>query len=87
MRARYVSLGLEELQFVGGDLDIHSNANLTSISALENIRSLGGSLQIGPENFELESLSGLENLQSIGGGVDGGGLEVSSNDSLNSLLG
>ena len=81
--------GLESLISIGGDLRIgiafngwvQPNPNLSNISALENLTSIGQSLMI-VENESLASLSGLENLTSIGWS-----LAINGNSSLTSLTG
>ena len=78
--------GLDVLTAIWGDLMIGrlsmgGNNALTSLTGLENLISIGGSLEI-EDNDALTSLTGLDNVTSIGGGFD-----ISSNDSLTSLLG
>jgi hypothetical protein len=57
--------GLEGLSFIPHYFDIEYNG-LTSMSGLENVNSLGGSLYI-YANSALTDLMGLHNIQSIGG--------------------
>jgi hypothetical protein len=67
---------------VTGDLTIFDlGDDLTSLSGLENITSVGGNLKIGG-NHALTSLSGLENITSVGGY-----LAIAGNDALTSLSG
>ena len=73
---------------IGGNLNIHSNPALTSLEALENLTSLGGTLGIGMfsdgsiihihGNPFLTSLSGLENIDA--GTIDS--LYITENSSL-----
>jgi hypothetical protein len=65
---------------ITGDLII-SNTSLTSLSGLENLTSVGGSLGIFLNNV-LTSLSGLEKLTSVGSNI-----EILSNAVLTSLSG
>jgi hypothetical protein len=77
--------GLGYLTSIGGDLKIYDNNVLTSLTGLENLSFIEGSVQIGIysyENSALASLTGLDNLTSIGGD-----LEIADNDALTSLTG
>ena len=58
--------GLQQLQRIGGDLEIIHCPNLTDISGLGNITSLGRNLNI-QNNDLLSDLDGLNHIQSIGG--------------------
>ena len=60
---------------------IRNNAALTSLSGLENITSVGGSLSIW-NNATLTNLSGFVNITSVGGS-----LYIDENDVLTSLSG
>jgi uncharacterized repeat protein (TIGR01451 family) len=67
---------------IAGNMTIGTNnSNITSLSALSGITSIGGFLYIFG-NDSLESLSGLEQITSIGGY-----LKLSGNQSLSSLSG
>lgn len=59
--------GLENLELIGGGLDIE-NSGLTTLSGLNNLASIGNGLGL-YENTVLTSLSGLENLKSVKGSV------------------
>jgi len=67
--------GLNVLTFIGGDLIVASNDSLISLSGLENLESIEGTLEVGgmphinfnPANPCLVNLSGLDNLTTIGG--------------------
>jgi len=81
--------GLESLTTLGGDLNIISNQALVSLTGLENLEQIEGSLIIGDAWFfsawgnpSLASLSGLDNLTSIGGS-----LKILKNSSLTSIIG
>lgn len=63
-----------------GSVGISGN-DITSLSGLDIVTSIGGGLGIGSSN-SLTSLTGLDNLTSIGGGLD-----IGSNISLTSLAG
>jgi len=69
--------GMDNLEFVGGDLNIggfvppglgHANDSLTSIADLVSLNSIGGDLLIA-DNPNLIDLTGLENLESVSGSV------------------
>ncbi len=72
---------------IGGDLQIGMgnyggvNPNLTSLTGLKNLTSIGSNLTIA-SNYVLTSLIGLESLTSIGGS-----LRIIDNDALESLAG
>lgn len=72
---------LSELIGVGNNLAIVTHRALESLSGLENLSSVGGSLRIASNQSSLGSLTGLEGLESIGGD-----LEIEFN-SLQSLAG
>jgi len=72
---------------IGGNLNIYRSHALTSLTGLDNVTSIGGSLQIGGDewfvgNPSLISLTGLESLTSIGGS-----LRIDDNAALTSLTG
>lgn len=74
--------GLESLTLIGRTLSVsgsYKKTLMTNLSGLQNIRSVGGDLQI-DSNEALKSLSGLQNIQSIGGD-----LEILRNTSLTDL--
>ena len=71
---------LKAFTAITGSLTI-SNSNLSNLTGLENITSIGGDLRIF-ENSTLKNLTGLENLTSVGGD-----LEIFDNDALTSLTG
>jgi UDP-3-O-[3-hydroxymyristoyl] glucosamine N-acyltransferase len=82
----YVSnmIGLDNLTFIGGNFIIgpywyDGNPELTILSGLEGLTSIGGALDI-RNNNSLTSLTGINNLTSIQGG-----LSISENYSLTSL--
>lgn len=76
--------GFNVLSSIDGSIYIYNNSNLTDLTGLDNLISVGGSLHIGDVqgggNFILTSLTGLKGLTSIGGD-----LEISSNPHLDSL--
>jgi len=84
--------GLSILTHLGGNLKIgyvygYANQNLTSLTGLEGIISIGGDLQI-LCNDALVSLTGLEGLTSIGGYLGiGNSIPESGNPDLTSLTG
>ena len=57
--------GLDNLTFVGGDLNIGGNANLYGLGGLGNLSTVNGRLNI-DGNQSLTSLNGLTNLTTIG---------------------
>lgn len=59
-------MGLHNVQVIGGEIDIHNNDNLISISALSNLNEINGSLKI-QDNYSLPNLSGLENIKDVKG--------------------
>jgi hypothetical protein len=82
--------GLENLTFIDVDLQIghyvplgsgSGNPSLTSLTGLDNVISIGGSLWI-IGNHVLTSLTGLENVTSIGAN-----LIIFDNDAITSLVG
>lgn len=72
--------GLDNLTFVGDELDISSNPVLTSLSGLDNLTNVG--LLWITNNPALTSLSGLNNLTIVGYSF-----VISKNDALASLAG
>ena len=72
--------GLNSLEKVDEVFLIENNAMLQSISGIERITSLTGSIQI-QSNQKLQSLSGLINL------TQANGLGIYNNDALSSLMG
>ncbi len=60
--------GLSQINFIGENLTIISNAALTNLEGLENLDSIGGSLVL-YDNDALTSLNGLNNLVWIGGSL------------------
>jgi len=73
--------GLDNLTYVGTNIEIISNVNLTSLTGLEGLTSIGGFLAI-LSNNGLTSLAGLNNVTSIGGS-----LVIDHNQILTSLEG
>ena len=73
--------GFEDLNSVGGYLEVSSNEALTSLTGLEGLTSIGGYLSVS-SNDALTNLAGLENLLSIGGN-----LSISYNAAITSLSG
>jgi len=55
--------GLDNLDYIGGNISFLSNYSLENLNGLENLDSIGGYLWI--ENNGLTNLSGLNNLRSI----------------------
>jgi len=82
--------GLINLTIIGGDFDIGSgnygNPQLTDISGLENITSVGGRLYIS-NNHLLSTLSSLNISYLGGGGSYNSGLVIMENISLTNLNG
>ncbi|MBK7174260.1 MAG: hypothetical protein IPH84_13730 [Bacteroidales bacterium] len=77
-------IGLDNLTFIGGNFIIgpywyDGNPELTILSGLEGLTSIGGALDI-RNNNSLTCLTGIDNLTSIQGG-----LSISENYSLTSL--
>ncbi len=80
--------GLNVLTAVGGNLNINHNDSLHSLTGLENLLNINGTLTIGHKNTpwgsggnpSLNSLSGLDNLISVGGD-----LNIGANSNLMSL--
>ena len=70
----------------GGGLDIYSNNSLLSLSGLENVISIGGSLHIN-ECELLTDLTGLDGLTSVGQNLFIGARYGGNNASLTSLTG
>lgn len=73
---------LSRLRSVGGIFTISSNANVTSLAPLRALHELGGDLWV-QSNPRLKSLDGLQGLR----GLPGACLDISYNDSLQSLVG
>jgi hypothetical protein len=73
--------GLQNINSVGGDLNINNNEALKSLSGLENIRSVGGDLVI-QSDISLTDLVGLDGIISVGRD-----LNIQDNDALTSLKG
>jgi hypothetical protein len=71
--------GLNVVTAIDGYLQIYNNENLTSLTDLENLTSVGG---LDLNSLAITSLSGLENLVSIGGDVI-----IWDDDSLTNLSG
>lgn len=67
--------GLDNLTFVGGDLNIGGNANLYGLGGLGNLSTVNGRLNI-DGNSSLSTLEGLQNLTTIGD------LKITSNHGL-----
>ena len=74
--------GLENITFIGGDLDIYGSSDvLTNLTGLDNLTTIGGGLIVN-QTDALTSLTGLENVTTIQGY-----LQVSGNESLINLTG
>ena len=75
---------MDNVTSIGGYFSIGDNSALTSLSGLDNVISIGGSLIIGSysEGNNLTSLTGLNNVTSIGGGLD-----IYGNNNLTNLTG
>ncbi|MEO1626152.1 MAG: hypothetical protein AAFV25_13425, partial [Bacteroidota bacterium] len=73
--------GLENLRYVGGNLDIQLNHLVEELDGLRNLQTIGGQLVISI-NGSLQSLDGLQGLQ---GSI--GGISLLSNNSLESMAG
>gem|GEM_PF-998669 len=71
----FVLAGLENLTFVGGDLNIGGNSNLYGLGGLENLNTVNGRLNING-NQSLTSLDDLTGLTTIGD------LKITSNQAL-----
>ena len=78
---KLATIGIERHGFVQDDLIILDNASLSNLSALSNLKTIGGSLTIG-RNDSLTNLSGFENLTRIGAD-----LRVFSNHGLSNFDG
>jgi len=79
--------GLNNVTFIGGNLEVTHNDALTCFTGLENVVYIGGSIHVN-KNSSLSSLTGLENLYSTGGGINiGGSGPLNGNPSLTSLSG
>jgi len=69
--------GLNSITNIAGNLSFYWNEILTELNGLENLKSIGGNLELGRSfaltlfgvNPKLNSLSGLNNLSSIGGNL------------------
>ena len=61
-------MGLERVEYVGGDLGISVNRSLTSLVGLHNLKAVSGRLII-EHNESLTSLAGLNSLESVGGNL------------------
>ncbi|MEE4258450.1 MAG: T9SS type A sorting domain-containing protein [Bacteroidales bacterium] len=59
-------VGLDNLEYIGGMLEVVHNSLLTNFIGLGSLMSIGGNLEISG-NDTLTSLTGLDNLTSIGG--------------------
>ena len=77
--------GLDNLNSIGGSLDIQFNENLESLENLNHLTSIGGSVRISGTN-KLVNLTGFNNLSIIPGDLEIGG-QYSNNSCLNSLTG
>lgn len=84
---------LNQIRSIDGNLIIGSiacdflwndNPQLTSLSGLENLTTIGGSLWI-ESNSNLTDLTGLEGLTSIGGELQIGGSSLTNLNGLNNL--
>ena len=73
--------GLDNLEKIGGKLNLSNNSILNNIASLSNIDSLFDDLTI-EYNDALPNLTGLDNLKYVGGRFD-----ISDNGNLNSLTG
>lgn len=73
--------GLDNLSFVGGNLDISFMKELSTLRGLEGLTTLQGSLRIAA-NEKLTSLDGLQNLVTIDGDVS-----ISVNAELKDIAG
>lgn len=73
--------GLNGLLYIGGGIHIYECDQLTDLTGLDNITTLGTHLWI-EHNSNLTSLNGLENLVYIGGQI-----QITYNDALASLSG
>jgi len=62
-------IGLNNLQTIGGDLNIVLNWNLQTLFGLQNLISIGGNLHLF-YNDQITNLQGLESIESIGGKID-----------------
>jgi len=60
---------LDQLQTIGGNLDIRVNDNLTSLNGLEQLTSVGGDFNI-YGNEALVNLVGSNNLSTLGGAIN-----------------
>ena len=72
---------LKSIRFIGGDLLITNNSNLSNLDGLENLTFIGGKLNI-YENKALRTLNGLNNLVSIEND-----LYIGANNNLSNLDG
>ncbi len=57
--------GLETLEYVGGDLQIHNNFGLFNLEGLRNIKSIGGDLRINNNTLLVELR--MDSLSLVGG--------------------
>jgi len=73
--------GLNNLDSIGGSLNIIGNAAMTTFTGLDKMTSIGGGLTIN-YNQLLSSLTGIESLDYLGGG-----LYIKANNALTSLSG
>ena len=62
-------IGLNNLQTIGGDLNINLNWNLQTLFGLQNLSSIGGNLHLF-YNDQITNLQGLESIESIGGNIE-----------------
>jgi hypothetical protein len=72
---------LNQLQSIGGDLDIVSNDYLTSLNGLEQLTSIGGNFKI-YGNDALLNIEGSNNITSLGGAIN-----IERNFSLKTISG
>lgn len=77
--------GLENITYIGGDLEVYmwpsGTSVLTNLNGLNNLTTIGGGLNITNTDV-LSSLTGLENVTSIGGF-----LQIAGNEALTNLSG
>ncbi len=71
--------GLDNLEFIGEDFDIHYNPNLVDLNSLQELTHIGNDL-IFYSNPILENISGLSNVSQFTGAFQ---LEGSKIESLN----
>lgn len=82
--------GLDSLTYIGGDLNVEFNENLSSLTGLEKVTYVGGNMKI-TKNTDLTDLTGLDNLDAIGGDMEIWGnnmlIGLSGLENLNSIGG